>query len=313
MDSAEYQLRLRGVGKEFPGVTGHGHAPARARRRLGREPAPRTLPVLVDVTFDVRVREFVAVIGPSGCGKTTLVKIVHGLIPPNSGVVELNGEPVVRPTFHCGLVFQNAGLLPWRTAQRNVEFGLETKGVHRAERRELAREYLRLVGLDGFEDYYPHQLSGGMQQRVGLARALAVQPKLLLMDEPFGALDAQTRERMQEELLRINQTSRKTVMFVTHDLDEAVYLADRVVVMAARPGQVREMVDIDLPRPRPPTAVVKSMPAFVETRRRIWELISKEQPEAPDRPAAPAGSAGPGGSADPEPVPGEPNVGLSRR
>jgi NitT/TauT family transport system ATP-binding protein len=279
MDSAAYQLRLRGVSKEFRGVVSHRHPPAAGKRRLGREPVPTALPVLVDVTFDVKVREFVAVIGPSGCGKTTLVKIVHGLIPPNSGVVELNGQPVVKPTFHCGLVFQNAGLLPWRTAQKNVEFGLETKRVDRAERRELAQEYLRLVGLAGFEDYYPHQLSGGMQQRVGLARALAVQPKLLLMDEPFGALDAQTRERMQEELLRINQTSMKTVMFVTHDLDEAVYLADRVVVLGARPGQVREMVEVDRPRPRPSTAVVRSMPAFVETRRLIWELISKEHPD----------------------------------
>jgi NitT/TauT family transport system ATP-binding protein len=243
------------------------------------------VPVLIDVSFEVRLREFVAVIGPSGCGKTTLVKIVHGLLPPNAGVVELNGAPVTRPTFHCGLVFQNAGLLPWRTAQKNVEFGLETKGIDRAGRRELAAEHLRLVGLDGFEHYYPHQLSGGMQQRVGLARALAVQPQLLLMDEPFGALDAQTRERMQEELLRINQTSMKTVMFVTHDLDEAVYLADRVVVLAARPGQVREIVEIDLPRPRPATAVVKTMPEFVEKRRYIWELISAPNPStvAPSR------------------------------
>jgi NitT/TauT family transport system ATP-binding protein len=232
------------------------------------------VPVLTDVSFEVKLREFVAVIGPSGCGKTTLVKIVHGLIPPNAGLVELNGAPVSRPTFHCGLVFQNAGLLPWRTAQKNVEFGLETKGIDRAARQELAAEHLRLVGLDGFENYYPHQLSGGMQQRVGLARALAVQPQVLLMDEPFGALDAQTRERMQEELLRINETSMKTVMFVTHDLDEAVYLADRVVVLAARPGQVREIVGIDLPRPRPPTAEVKTMPEFVEKRRLIWELIS---------------------------------------
>jgi len=286
MDSATDPLRLHGVCKEFRGASGHRH-PRPGRRRglgLGRgRSRPPMVPVLDGVSFAVKRREFVAVIGPSGCGKTTLVKIVHGLIPPNAGTVELNGSPVTRPTFHCGLVFQNAGLLPWRTAQKNVEFGLETKGVDRAGRRELAAEHLRLVGLDGFEDYYPHQLSGGMQQRVGLARALAVQPALLLMDEPFGALDAQTRERMQEELLRINQTSMKTVMFVTHDLDEAVYLADRVVVLAARPGRVREIVEIDLPRPRPATAVTRSLPEFIEKRRLIWELISEPSATGPAR------------------------------
>ncbi|MPZ82980.1 MAG: ATP-binding cassette domain-containing protein [Actinophytocola sp.] len=266
----EVQLSLSGICKQFRQTTG------RKRGRGGSAPRPDAppVPVLADVNFEVREQEFVAVIGPSGCGKTTLIKIIHGLLPAEHGVVELNGKPVTNPSTACGFVFQHAGLLPWRTAQKNVEFGLETKGVARAERARVAEEALTLVGLTGFEDYYPHQLSGGMQQRVGLARALARGPDVLLMDEPFGALDAQTRERMQEELLKINELTKKTVVFVTHDLDEAVYLADRVVVLAARPGRVREIVDINLPRPRPPAADTKSMAEFVDKRRLIWSLIN---------------------------------------
>jgi NitT/TauT family transport system ATP-binding protein len=267
MTDDDVQLSLSGIGKWF-----------RQTNSRRRGPDTPQVPVLEDVNFEVRRQEFVAVIGPSGCGKTTLIKIIHGLLPAEHGVVLLNGEPVTRPSFGCGLVFQHAGLLPWRTAQKNVEFGLETKGMGRAERAVVAAEHLRLVGLTGFEDYYPHQLSGGMQQRVGLARALARGPDVLLMDEPFGALDAQTRERMQEELLKINESTKKTVVFVTHDLDEAVYLADRVVVLAARPGRVREIVDINLPRPRPPAADTKSMAEFVEKRRLIWSLINTRDP-----------------------------------
>lgn len=270
-------LRLTGVSKAFP-LAGTRRERGRGWWWEFRRPELESLSVLEDISFEVHPRELVVVIGPSGCGKTTLIKLVHGLLHPDRGVVELDGAVVTRPTFRCGLVFQDAGLLPWRTALRNVEFGLETKGVDsREERRCRARDYLQLVGLDGFEDYYPHQLSGGMRQRVGLARALAIEPLVLLMDEPFAALDAQTRERMQEELLRLHATTQKTVLFVTHDLDEAVFVADRVVVLESQPGRVREIVDIDLPRPRPPAAEVKSMSEFVDKRHLIWTLIRQTE------------------------------------
>ncbi|HLH24544.1 MAG TPA: ABC transporter ATP-binding protein [Chloroflexota bacterium] len=226
------------------------------------------------VSLAVAEGEFVAIVGPSGCGKSTLLLLINGLLHPTSGRILLNGRPVAAPGPDRALVFQEFALLPWRTVLHNVELGLEVIRKPAAARRELARENLRRVGLSAFERYYPHQLSGGMRQRVGIARALAVGPEVLLMDEPFGALDAQTRQIMGAELLRIWERDRKTILFVTHDIDESIYLADRVVVMSANPGRVLEVLPITLPRPRDFEA--RNSPAFVEYRRRIWERLEQE-------------------------------------
>ena len=205
--------------------------------------------VLQNVSLQVESGTFVSLLGPSGCGKTTLLRIMHGLIRPASGEVQVNGRPVQGPPEEAAMVFQDHNLLPWRRAIENVEFGLELAGMSERERRERARSMLAMVGLEGFERAFPHQLSGGMRQRVGLARAWCMDPQILLMDEPFGALDAQARELMQDELLRIWEQDRKTVVFVTHSIDEAIYLADRVLVMDARPGRIKEDLPVDLPRP----------------------------------------------------------------
>jgi NitT/TauT family transport system ATP-binding protein len=211
-------------------------------------------------------------LGPSGCGKTTLIRIIAGLLMPDRGEVLVNNQPVTAPGRDRCMVFQQFGLLPWRTVMSNVEFGLEIEGVGREERRQLADKYLELVGLQGFENYYPHQISGGMQQRVGIARALAKKPEFLLMDEPFGAVDAQTREQLQEELLKIWAQTEATVVFVTHSIDEAIYLSDRVVVMQARPGRIKEEVAIDLRRPRW-EGDVKADPRFAQLRSRLRESL----------------------------------------
>jgi len=205
---------------------------------------------LAGISLDIAVGEFVTIVGQSGCGKTTLLKILAGLLPRSSGRVVLRGNAVDRPSRDVGIVFQDPVLLPWRTVFDNVMLPVEVLGLDRAAHRARARDLLGLVGLDGFEDKYPHELSGGMRQRVAIARALVHDPSVLLMDEPFGALDAMTREFMNLELLRIWQASGKTVVFITHSIPEAVFLADRVVVMSARPGRVREIVAVDLPRPR---------------------------------------------------------------
>ncbi|WP_411715069.1 ABC transporter ATP-binding protein [Natronomonas sp.] len=205
---------------------------------------------LRDITFDVDPGEFVCIVGPSGCGKTTLFRIIAGLEDATSGSVYLNGTAVTEPSPDMGVVFQEYHLFPWRTVRGNAAFGLEKQGVPAAERRERVDHLVDLVGLEGFGDSYPKALSGGMKQRVAIARALAVDPDLLLMDEPFGAVDAQTKEMLQDELLDIWQETGKTILFVTHDVEEAVKLSDRVIVMAKEPGRVRETVDIDLPRPR---------------------------------------------------------------
>jgi NitT/TauT family transport system ATP-binding protein len=194
--------------------------------------------------------EFVALVGPSGCGKSTLVKLVSGLIPPSGGTIRVNGAPVRGPTPSIGIVFQSPVLMAWRTTLRNILLQIEIRGLDVTKYRATARELIDLVGLTGFEDAYPHQLSGGMQQRVGLCRALIHDPDLLLMDEPFGALDALTREQMNGELQRIWMERRKTVLFITHSISEAVYLADRVLVMSARPGRIVGEINVDLPRPR---------------------------------------------------------------
>ncbi len=239
---------------------------------------------LDDCSFRVNTGEVIALIGSSGCGKTTLLKIIHGLISADEGVIRVGGREVRGPGYDRGMVFQDSRLLPWRTAIDNVEFGLEIKKVPRSERRAIAERFINIVGLAGFEDRHPHQLSGGMRQRIGLARALAIDPEVLLMDEPFGALDAQTKELLQAELLRIQAATGKTILFVTHDLDEAVYLADRVIVMSPRPGRIREEVVVNIPRPRPDVAVVKQLPEFLARRTHIWESLSAVR--LPDEDAA---------------------------
>ncbi len=205
---------------------------------------------LHDVNLSVDDKEFICLLGPSGCGKTTLLRIMAGLERPTSGAVLLDGVPIEGPGPQRGMVFQEYSLFPWRTILDNVAFGLELKGVSKRDRYEKARRYLKAVGLEGFEGSFPHELSGGMKQRVAIVRALVNNPKALFMDEPFGALDAQTRNIMQSELLRIWQEQQKTVIFVTHSVDEAIYLADRVVIMSARPGQINEIIQIEVPRPR---------------------------------------------------------------
>ena len=203
-----------------------------------------------DVNLEVADGEFVCLLGPSGCGKTTLLRMAAGLDTPTGGELFLDGNKIEGVNKECGFVFQEYVLFPWRTVRENIEFGPEVKGMQKEERERISQHYIDLVGLKGFENHYPHELSGGMKQRVGIARAYANSPKLLLMDEPFGALDAQTRNLMQGELLRIWQEEHISALFVTHSVDEAVYLADRVVVLSARPGTVKEIFDVALLRPR---------------------------------------------------------------
>jgi NitT/TauT family transport system ATP-binding protein len=223
---------------------------------------------LRDVSFEVHDGEFVCIVGPSGCGKTTLFRIIAGLESPTSGEVRLDGDPITGPAMDRGMVFQEYDLFPWRSALGNVEFGLEQRALSASEREQRAREMIELVGLEGVEGRYPSELSGGMKQRVGIARALAVDPDLLLMDEPFGSVDAQTRDMLHEELLDVWAETEKTVLFVTHDVEEAVTLADRVVVLTGGPGSVREVVDVDVDRPRSRTD-----PAFAQTRAHVLDLI----------------------------------------
>lgn len=228
--------------------------------------------VLDSVSLRVPENEFLVLLGPSGCGKSTLLRIVDGIDKPTTGRVMMDGQDVTGITGHRrGMVFQSFELFAWRTVLANVAFGLEVAGVNRAERLDIARRYVELVGLSGFANHYPHQLSGGMQQRVGIARALAIDPTVLLMDEPYGALDVQTRDLLQDELLTIWEQQRKTVMFVTHSIEEALYLADRIVVMSPRPGRVQEVIEVPFARPRHPE--IKSDPAFLALRREIWQML----------------------------------------
>ncbi len=245
------------------------------RFTLRLEGKDHSVQALDRVSFTVRDGEIVVLIGPSGCGKTTALRVTMGLERASSGRVTVNGREVKACGYDRGMVFQHAELLPWLTALENVKFGLEMKGMRGAELHDTAMRYLDLVGLKDSAVRRPHQLSGGMQQRVGIARALAIDPAVLLMDEPFGALDAQTRESMQGELLDIHARTKKTILFVTHDLDEAVLLADRIVVM--RSGRIQDIVEVPLPRPRGDLGVVRGTPAFAETRYRIWRAVHGQE------------------------------------
>jgi len=236
---------------------------------------PRGKPVLAleDVSLDVKPREFLALLGPSGCGKSTLLYLIGGFLPIEKGSIIVNGEPVKAPGPDRGIVFQHFALFPWKTVRDNILYGLERQNMPKAERLERAQQFINLVGLSGFEDSYPSQLSGGMKQRTALARTLAFDPSIMLMDEPFGALDAQTRHLMQAELLGIWQRTPKTVIFVTHDVQEAVYLADRVAVMTARPGRIKTIVDTKFDKNDPGIFKAKQ---FVDKVDELWNLVRDE-------------------------------------
>jgi NitT/TauT family transport system ATP-binding protein len=250
------KIEFRGVGKVF-------------------QARGTSVTALDDVTFDVHSGEFLVLVGPSGCGKSTLLDLLGGLGKPTSGEILVDGTPVTGPGLDRGIVFQQYALLPWRTAQANVEFGLEAKGIPRRDRADRARHFLDLVGLADFGDRYPHELSGGMKQRVAIARSLAFDPDVLLMDEPFAALDAQTRESLQDELLRIWEHTGKTVVFITHGIEEAVYLGQRVAVMTSRPGRIKQVIDTPIDS-RTATEDLRSDPVFARHRHEIWTLLRDE-------------------------------------
>ena len=256
-------LEIAGVSKTF----------TTKRGRMRRETH-----ALDDISLTVREGEFLVIVGASGCGKSTLLRMIDGLTAPTSGQITLRGKAITAPGPDRGVVFQHAHLLPWRTVRRNVDFGLECQHLPAPERRQRTAKYLSMVGLESFSDHYPGQLSGGMQQRVGLARALAVEPEILLLDEPFGALDAQTRLVMQTELERIWSLEKRTAILITHDIEEALFLADRIVVMTPRPGRVSQVVDVPFDRPR--TDAVRSDPVFARMKLELWEALKSgvEQP-----------------------------------
>jgi NitT/TauT family transport system ATP-binding protein len=233
--------------------------------------ADKEVEVLKDLDFSVEEGEFVSILGPSGCGKTTSLRMIGGLVPYEQGSIKIGGQEVVGPGKDRGFVFQQDGLYPWLTVLENIVFGLTIRGVAKAEREAVGRRYVDLVGLSGFEKYFPYEISGGMRQRTNLARALVIDPAILLMDEPFAALDAQNREIMQHELLRICQQTGKTVLLVTHQIDEAIYLSKRVIVMSSRPGQVRKVIPIEFPWPRP--LEIKRDPKFIQYTGELWDLI----------------------------------------
>jgi NitT/TauT family transport system ATP-binding protein len=244
--------------------------------KLFRTKQQETL-ALSDINFSTYRREFLSIVGPSGCGKSTLIRILAGLEEQTSGDVLLDGKPVCGPGSDRGMVFQSYTLFPWLTVKKNVMFGLEINKYGRDESERQALQWLQLVGLEKFADAYPHQLSGGMKQRVAIVRALATQPRILLMDEPFGALDAQTRFRMQAHLLEIWRKIDITIVFITHDLDEAIFLSDRILVLSAHPGRVQELIEVPVPRPRNTTQCFS--PEFIATKARLEELIYSAEPE----------------------------------
>ena len=237
-----------------------------------------SLRVFEDVNLEIGQRECVAIVGPSGCGKTTLLRCIDGLVQPSAGEVRINGTAVRKPPKGVAVVFQHFGLFPWKTVFNNVAYGMQMAGASKTAIRERVPKMIELVGLTGFEKAYPYQLSGGMQQRTGLARALAVEPEVLLMDEPFASIDAQTREILQFELLRIWESRPTSMVFVTHSIDEAVLMGDRVVVLRGRPSTVEEVIDVGLPRPR--TRETLSSPRFAEVREHVWSELMQEAERA---------------------------------
>lgn len=249
------KLQIKNVVKEYEGRNGKTVA-------------------LNGVDLDIKENEFICVVGPSGCGKSTLLNIIAGLLEPTSGEVTLDGKKIEGTGAERGVVFQQYALFPWRTVLKNVMFPLETKKVPKKEAEEIARKYIKSVGLEGFENAYPKELSGGMKQRVAIARAYAADPEVLLLDEPFGALDAQTRVQLQTELLNTWEKEKKTCFFITHDVDEAIILAQRVIIMSARPGRIKRIVDIDIPYPR--TQATKTEPRFNELKNEIWNEVYQE-------------------------------------
>jgi NitT/TauT family transport system ATP-binding protein len=256
------KISFEQVRKEFL-IRGEGGGPS------------RQFTALEDFTLDVRAGEFLALVGPSGCGKSTLLDLLGGLAVPTSGRILLEGRPIVGPARDRGIVFQQYALFPWRTAAQNVEFGLDIAGMRSRERRDRARHYLDLVGLGAFGNRYPHELSGGMKQRVAIARSLAYDPEVLLMDEPFAALDAQTRETLQGELLRIWRATGKTIVFITHGIDEAVVLGQRVAIMTSRPGRIKQVVDVP-DELHSETEDVRSLSTFGQTRHEVWSVLRDE-------------------------------------
>ncbi len=247
-----------------------------------RPPRGRAVLALSEVSLEVQPREFVALLGPSGCGKSTLLYLVGGFLPTEAGLIQVEGKPVTAPGPDRGIVFQHFALFPWKTVRANILYGLERQKMPRAEREQRARAFIDLVGLNGFEDSYPSQLSGGMKQRTAIARTLAFDPSILLMDEPFGALDAQTRALMQTELLSIWKRTPKTVIFVTHDVQEAVYLADRVAVMSARPGRIKAIVETKFGNRDPG---IQRSKEFVEKVDELWNLVQVEAIKAQEKKA----------------------------
>ena len=255
-------IQIQNVGKSFPVKT------SRKRAEDGFV-APE------NISLEIKAGEFFVIVGPSGCGKSTLLDLLGGLTRPTSGRILIGGSPVTGPALDRGLVFQQYALFPWRTAQKNVEFGLEAKGVPSRERADRAKRFLHMVGLAEFHDRYPHELSGGMKQRVAIARSLAYDPDVLLMDEPFAALDAQTREILQGELLRIWEESGKTIVFITHGIDEAVYLGQRVAVMTPRPGRIKQVIDVPL-ESRSREEDLHATPEFSRLRHEVWSSLRDE-------------------------------------
>jgi NitT/TauT family transport system ATP-binding protein len=255
-------IQIQNVGKSFPVKT-------------SRKRAEDGFVALENISLEIKAGEFFVIVGPSGCGKSTLLDLLGGLTRPTSGRILIGGSPVTGPALDRGLVFQQYALFPWRTAQKNVEFGLEAKGVPSRERADRAKRFLHMVGLAEFHDRYPHELSGGMKQRVAIARSLAYDPNVLLMDEPFAALDAQTREILQGELLRIWEESGKTIVFITHGIDEAVYLGQRVAVMTPRPGRIKQVIDVPL-ESRSREEDLRATPEFSRLRHEVWSLLRDE-------------------------------------
>ncbi|WP_026471231.1 ABC transporter ATP-binding protein [Alkanindiges illinoisensis] len=258
------KLRIINVHKTFP-----------AKKIKGKKQQADDFVAVDNVSLDVKTGEFLAIVGPSGCGKSTLLDLLAGLTTPTSGQMTIDDKPITGPALDRGIVFQQYALFPWLTTLENIEFGLEAKGVDKTERRKTARHFLQLVGLSDFEHHYPAELSGGMKQRVAIARSLAYDPEVLLMDEPFAALDAQTRETLQAELLRIWQQTGKTIIFITHSIDEAIYLGQRIAIMTSRPGRIKQVIDVPASL-RSKHEDVRSRAEFGQLRHQVWTLLREE-------------------------------------